>query len=125
MDDYETRMEPGYDPGPQNTRCSICGYMVPAEDIDDYGVCYADDCQEEGDTDFESHGPDYFDAPHFTGEPGFADPGGTSALRAAGPSNPRVHPCPTCGSPDRLTPADVARGYQCDPCADRAEHGGF
>jgi hypothetical protein len=52
---------------------------------------------------------------------GFADPGGRSALRAARPGNPRSLPCPTCGSPDRLTPADAARGYQCDACADRDE----
>jgi hypothetical protein len=53
----------------------------------------------------------------------FADPGGTSALRAASPSNPRNLPCPTCGEPDRLTPKDKALGYQCDACADRAERG--
>lgn len=53
----------------------------------------------------------------------FADPGGKSALRAATPTNPRDLPCPTCGSPDRLTPADVACDYQCDGCADRAELG--
>ena len=51
----------------------------------------------------------------------FANPGGRSALRAAGPGNPRVHPCPTCGTPEVLTPQDVARGYQCDTCADKAE----
>jgi hypothetical protein len=51
----------------------------------------------------------------------FADPGGNSALRAASKRNPRNLPCPTCGEPNRLTPADVARGYQCDSCADRAE----
>lgn len=44
----------------------------------------------------------------------FADPGGGSALRAATPSNPRNLPCPTCGTEDVLTPADRARGYQCD-----------
>jgi hypothetical protein len=55
----------------------------------------------------------------------FANPGSNSALRAASASNPRVHPCPSCGSPNRLTPADVARGYQCDPCADRDERGGY
>lgn len=49
----------------------------------------------------------------------FANPG--SALRAANKHNPRNLPCPTCGEPDRLTPADKARGYQCDACADRAE----
>lgn len=53
----------------------------------------------------------------------YADPGGRSALRAASERNPRNLPCPTCGEPDRLTPADRARGYQCDPCADRAEGG--
>ena len=53
----------------------------------------------------------------------FADPGGTSALRAATKDNPRDQPCPSCGVEDRLTPADVAAGYQCDRCADRAERG--
>ena len=42
-------------------------------------------------------------------EPGFADPGGRSALRAASRRNPRNLPCPTCGRPDRLTPADSSR----------------
>jgi hypothetical protein len=51
----------------------------------------------------------------------FADPGGRSALRAAGPNNPRNLPCPKCGAENVLTPADRARGYQCDACADRAE----
>lgn len=51
----------------------------------------------------------------------FADPGGSSALRAAGRGNPRNLPCPTCDAPNRLTPADKARGYQCDSCADAAE----
>ena len=55
------------------------------------------------------------------GQEGFADPGGRSALRAATRSNPRNLPCPTCGEPNRLTPADKAKGYQCDECADRAE----
>lgn len=52
---------------------------------------------------------------------GFAGPG--SALRAATRDNPRNLPCPTCGEPDRLTPIDVSRGYQCDSCADRDERG--
>lgn len=51
----------------------------------------------------------------------FADPGGNSALRAASARNPRNLPCPNCGQPNRLTPADRDRGYQCDDCADRAE----
>jgi hypothetical protein len=48
----------------------------------------------------------------------------TSALRAASKRNPRNLPCPSCKQPDRLTPADVRQGYQCDDCADRDE-GGF
>lgn len=53
----------------------------------------------------------------------FADPGGNSALRAAGPGNPRNLPCPNCGTENVLTPEDRARGYQCDRCADAAERG--
>jgi hypothetical protein len=53
----------------------------------------------------------------------FADPGGNSALRAATKDNPRNLPCPNCGEPNRLTPADRQLGYQCDACADRAERG--
>lgn len=55
----------------------------------------------------------------------FADPGGRSALRAASPDNPRNLSCPSCGEPDRLTPADRARGYQCNACADRDEGVGY
>ena len=55
----------------------------------------------------------------------FADPGGRSALRAASKRNPRNLPCPTCGEKNRLTPADRAKGYQCDSCADQAEGGGY
>lgn len=54
---------------------------------------------------------------------GFANPGGNSALRAATRDNPRNLPCPNCGEPNRLTPIDRQRGYQCDECADRAERG--
>ena len=53
----------------------------------------------------------------------FARPYSNSALRAAGRYNPRNLPCPTCKQPNRLTPADVRRGYQCDRCADRDEGG--
>lgn len=53
----------------------------------------------------------------------FAEPGGSSALRAATADNPRNLPCPTCKWPNRLTPRDVARGYQCDSCANAAETG--
>jgi hypothetical protein len=55
----------------------------------------------------------------------FQDSGGRSALRASSRRNPRTLPCPTCGQPNRLTPADRAKGYQCDACADRDEGGGF
>jgi hypothetical protein len=55
----------------------------------------------------------------------FADPGGRSALRAASKRNPRNRPCPTCKQPNKLTPADVAHGYQCDVCADRDEGLGY
>ena len=53
--------------------------------------------------------------------PCFANEG--SALRCETPNNPRNLPCPTCGEPNRLTPADKMRGYQCDECADRCERG--
>lgn len=53
----------------------------------------------------------------------FADPGGTSALRAATKDNPRNQPCPDCGAEDALTPEDVTLGYCCDRCADRKERG--
>jgi hypothetical protein len=71
----------------------------------------------------ESFGPDY----DYDGDDDldFADPGGNSALRAASATNPRNLPCPTCEAPNRLTPKDVALGYQCDACADRAERGGY
>ena len=51
----------------------------------------------------------------------FADPGGNSALHAASKENPRNLPCPNCGTPNVLTPADREAGYQCDRCADQAE----
>lgn len=66
---------------------------------------------------------DYFEDDQDDDRSMFADPGGTSALRAATRSNPRNLPCPTCKVPDLLTPMDRARGYQCDSCANRAERG--
>lgn len=53
----------------------------------------------------------------------FAEPGGESALHAAGKDNPRNLPCPNCGWPNRLTPRDAAAGYQCDSCAEALERG--
>jgi len=64
---------------------------------------------------------DYDDDDYDDDRSDFADPGGKSALRAASEHNPRNLPCPTCGASNRLTPADRAKGYQCDACADRAE----
>ena len=55
----------------------------------------------------------------------FADPGGRSALRASSRRNPRNLPCPTCKAPNVLTPADRAKGYQCNRCADTEEGGGW
>ena len=56
----------------------------------------------------------------------FADPGGRSALRAAGKGNRRNLPCPDCGRKNVLTPADRAAGYHCDQCSDEAEgYGGY
>ena len=55
----------------------------------------------------------------------FADPGGSSALRASSETNPRNLPCPSCKQENMLTPADRARGYQCDRCADQDERGGW
>lgn len=54
---------------------------------------------------------------------GFAREG--SALRAETASNPRIYSCPNCDAPNVLTRFDVARGYQCDRCADAAERGGW
>jgi len=72
--------------------------------------------EDEDDGDWRGHDDDDF---HID----FADPGGNSALRAETKDNPRNHPCPSCGTENVLTPADVAQGYQCDGCADRAERG--
>jgi hypothetical protein len=51
----------------------------------------------------------------------YQSPGSNSALLRSSARNPRNLPCPTCGEPNKLTPADKAKGYQCDDCADRAE----
>jgi len=78
-----------------------------------------DDIDDDYDDDYDD-GPDYGDIdPDLV----FADPGGRSALRAATPDNPRVHPCPNCERPNMLTQRDVNHGYQCDRCADAAENG--
>jgi hypothetical protein len=81
-----------------------------AYDYDDDNDVYDDD-------DEESYYHDDEEESHIE----FASPG--SALRAASATNPRNLPCPTCKEPNRLTPKDVALGYQCDSCADQAERG--
>lgn len=50
---------------------------------------------------------------------------GGSALRRANRRNPRCLPCPTCGKPNMLAPADKRNGYQCDECAGRDEGKSF
>ena len=85
-----------------------------------------DECYSEALADLRAERADWYqDDDYLIDGVGFADPGGNSALRAATKSNPRNRPCPTCGRKNRLTPADVARHYQCDTCADAAEGGGF
>lgn len=84
--------------------------MINDEDYDD---SFDEDEDHSGERDFDEE--DYSE---------FADPGGNSALRAETASNPRNLPCPTCEAPNRLTPADVSHGYQCDSCADQDERGG-
>lgn len=69
---------------------------------------------------FDDGFEDYLDD-DFEIDPPFYNPGSNSALRAG----ERVHPCPTCKQPDRLTDADVRLGYQCDTCADALEQGGY
>lgn len=51
----------------------------------------------------------------------FARPGSDSALRAGA----RVFPCSTCNVANRLSQADIDRGYQCDTCARLLEGVGF
>ncbi len=83
----------------------------------------AEDLDNMTEDDWEDLVSEKMDREFFNDDLDFADPGGTSALRAAGPGNPRNLPCPTCKGPNRLTRKDVDLGYQCDPCADRAESG--
>ena len=72
------------------------------DDYDDEDEYYDD--EDEGDFDLD-----------------FEVPGGNSALRRATLDNPRIHSCPTCKEPNRLTQADVNQGYQCNDCADKDE----
>jgi hypothetical protein len=121
VSDWDERDEPGHDPGPGYTACRGCGDEYPADELDGDWRCVT--CAEDDDDEDRSFEADYHDRP--IDGVGFANPGGNSALRAATRSNPRNLPCGNCGGENRLTPADKAAGYQCDPCADRAEMGGY
>lgn len=119
-------------------RCTQCGGPVDATLIEVDGERMITD-PEEFAAELELQGNELSDRleheaeERYSGEPDdgidgretFADPGGVSALHKTTQDNPRNLPCPTCERPNRLTPADRARGYQCDSCADRDERGGF
>lgn len=92
--------------------------MANINDDEDFNDDYYDD-EEADDYDYDDDCDYILDYDGSRME--FAGP--NSALRAASSSNPRIHPCPNCGCEDRLTRKDVALGYQCDDCADRAERG--
>lgn len=95
--------------------------MFDTEEYNEYDELFEQD-------DFENmnaNEADDYEDDDFTDGERFAQPGGTSALRAATRSNPRNLPCPTCGRPNMLTPKDRSLGYQCDLCADRDEGGGY
>ena len=105
--------------------CEYCDCRTPPENMirGQCDECYAEN-DYSSDAEYESDNMDgdrygYDEMPY--GDVPFADPGGNSALRAASASNPRNLPCPTCGDENVLTPADVARHYQCDRCSDKAE----
>lgn len=91
--------------------CESCDFDTPAEDMMP-GRSLCCECYHDGqsmaeyDDDFDQD----YDAP-------FRDPGGNSALRCG----ELEFDCPTCGAEKALTQADVARSYQCNQCADRAE----
>lgn len=102
--------------------CEQCEELAPAAaGITKWGLFFCDaECVSTYDNERGDEPDDYL-----IDGVGFADPGGESALRAATADNPRNLPCPTCGAPNRLTPLDRKRGYQCDRCADLAERGGW
>lgn len=82
------------------------------------------DFEDDEEYDFDNEDEYYEEDEFLIDGVGFQDEGGNSALRAATKYNPRNLPCGTCGEPNRLTPLDVRRHYQCDSCADMAERGG-
>lgn len=100
--------------------CENCGCDLTGCDVQETAYEWlCDECASEAGYD----APDFESYDHDSIE--FADPSGNSALRAETASNPRNLPCPSCGGENLLTPADRARGYCCDRCADAAERGGW
>ena len=96
-----------------------CKNMLTLAEVAENAECQ--ECQDES----ENEGRSYDDYDDGEDRSEFAEPFGTSALRAVSATNPRNLPCPTCGEPNRLTPKDKDLGYQCDSCADRAEGMGY
>lgn len=109
---------------PNRLSCRNCRVVYLATDEEACDDFCSEECCEEFESDQEAGAFDFQDDDLIDGV-GFAHPGENSALRAATASNPRNLPCPECGCANRLTPLDVARHYVCDPCADRAERGGY
>jgi hypothetical protein len=108
--------------------CVECETALEEDESEVCDICQQDAKEDELSADYDTRGvsdPSDLDAEGYGYDPEFAYPGGNSALRAETPSNPRNLPCPTCKSPNRLTPKDKALGYHCDGCADRAERGGY
>ena len=106
--------------------CEKCGRDIPIDGVGGVGAVAEGLCNEcwlDGlEFDWEAEHPDWVFAEHLD-DLDFADPGGRSALRAETPTNPRIHPCPECEQPYRLTQKDVDLHYVCDRCADRREQG--
>ena len=111
-----------------NKQCEYCDEMIPegegvsCETLWPSSFC-CDDCMYEAQDDMRVAALEERYEGYLIDGVGFADPGGRSALRAATYDNPRNLPCPSCGGENLLTPADRARGYQCNYCADQAERG--
>jgi hypothetical protein len=137
VSDEEVHAECGYgieghvlqepDDGPSHYVCGFecenCDEITPMADRkkDRYGT-YCLECWDEiQNEEIDYSDPYYEEMGYLPDGSRFANEG--SALRAATPDNPRNLPCPTCGEPDLLTPADVRLDYQCDRCADAAERG--
>jgi hypothetical protein len=100
-------------------RCEKGACAFATRDIGVYSKGKEKEMGFENDDEYQEYLDSLMDVDDF--EIDFQDPGGNSALRRATHDNPRNLPCPTCGKPNRLTPADRALGYQCDECADAQE----